>query len=79
MAKKIIFEGAAVQPETREFLIKMAKLAYDDDLNVKLNEVADVDDRNPYEGRNFKTGYLNLVIWREEEVTFTTKPTTPEA
>jgi len=71
MAKKIIFEGAAVSDDTREFFLKMAKIAFDDNLNVTLTERPDQGGvSSMYDNRSeFVPGSLVLVIWREEDIT----------
>lgn len=71
MSKQIIFEGSAVQPETREFFLKMAKIAYDDDLNVDLREVRpEPSDRysQMIDSQPFYEGALNIVIWKERDI-----------
>lgn len=72
MPKQIIFEGAAVEPETREFFIKMAKLAYDNELNVSLTEQPSNAAQEAYltPTHQFQEGALNICIWREVETAF---------
>jgi len=70
MAKKIIFEGAAVSDDTRDFFLKMAKIAYDDNLNVTLTERPEEHKHTDHftEPAIYSPGCLIICIWKEEDI-----------
>lgn len=79
MSRKIIFQGSAVQQETREFFLKMAKLAFDNDLNVELRETKS---QRPglYDaaGMGYQEDALNLTIYVEQDIMNVLIPEEPE-